>query len=338
MENEFGDYFAVKRKPKILWIDDDNNRKKQASNLSDATGLSVEFISLKDKDVLKQVAEMRAKYTPSLVIIDHVLNNTESANWTQSGSTLVGFFRESWAGCPIFGVTAAQNLGKIDIERYAYDELIDLTNFSNYIGLVPNIIDGFRKCKKVKGIRGWIGLLKPPENEIERINECIPHDVKTGVRKIGFASRAYRWFSRKFYRMPGFLYDIDWVATFIGVKTDKVQKYLKAFDKSKYDGIFNNPSIPRWWKANLYDAIYGKCKDKNAFCRSPQDVANEVLGVPQKHRSICYVCGEKWPDTIAYVDKSDNASVEQMHLKCTLAHPLYPYEPMFEEVRLMKVG
>ena len=322
-------------KPKILWIDDDENRKKQALNLSDETGLVVEFVSLRDKDVLKQVDEIRHKYMPSLVIIDHVLNNTKSANWTQSGSTLVGFFRESWAGCPIFGVTAAQNLRRIDIERYAYDELIDLTNFSNYIHLMPNIIAGFKKCKKVNSIDGWISLLEPPKNETGRINGCIPHEVKTDVQKIGFASRAYRWFSKKFYGMPGFLYDKDWVATFIGVKKEEVGRYLKTFDQAKYNGIFNNPDIPRWWKAKLHQLIHDKCKSKNTAFRSSQDIANEVLKVKQKFSSECHVCGEKWPETVAYVDDSPNASTKQMHLRCTFAHPLYRYEPMFEEIRVM---
>jgi len=336
MENKFGDYLTVKPKPKILWIDDDANRKKQASNLSNETGLVVEFFSLRGKDVLEQIHEMKGKYIPKLIIIDHVLNNTKSTDLLKSGSTLVGFFRESWAGCPVFGVTAAQNLKKIDIERYAYDELIDLTNFSSYIQFIPNVIEGFKKCKKVKTIDGWISLLKPPKNERERINACLPHDVKTDVQKIGFASRVYRWFSRKLYGMPGFLYDKDWVATFIGVKKREVEKYLKFFDNAKYQGIFNNPDIHRWWKAKLYEDIYGKSKDANAFHRSTQDVANDVLKVPSKDQSVCYVCGKKWPDTVAFVDKSDNASVKQMHLKCTVAHPMYRYEPMFEELRIMR--
>jgi hypothetical protein len=164
----------------------------------------------------------------------------------------------------------------------------------------------------------------------------MPHDTKTDVEKKGFANRAYRWFSKTFYRMPGFLYNTDWVATFAGVKVEAIDKYLKYFDGAKYDGIFNNPNDLRWWKAKLYQVIYSKSKDENAASRSPQDVGNEVLKVKEKERSTCYVCKEKWPDTIAYVDESDGASAEQMHLRCTVAHPDYPYEPMFEEIRVMR--
>jgi len=322
-------------KNQILWIDDDERRKRQAENLKDETEMNVVFISLKRKDVQAVLNEIRGEYTPSLIIIDHVLNNTNSGDWAQSGSTLVGFFRETWVRCPIFGITAAPNLKRIDTEKYAYDELINFTNFSNYIHYIPNVIKGFKQCAKIKDIEQWVNFLKPPKDEIERIKTCMPHETKIDVEKKGFASRSYRWFSRKFYHLPGFLYNKEWVATFAGVKIDAIDKYSRYFDDAKYNGIFNNPDDTRWWKATLYHAIYSKCRDENAASRSPQDVANEVLKVSQKNQSVCFVCGEKWPETVAYVDDSPNASTKQMHLRCTVAHPLYPYEPMFEEIRVM---
>ncbi len=322
-------------KAQILWIDDNEDRKRRASNLEDETGMTVEFVSLRQKDVSSVLDKIRAEQAPSLIIIDHVLNNTRSGNWTQQGSTLVGFFRESWVGCPVFGITAAKNLEKIDIERYAYDELIDFVDFGNYIHYIPNVVKGFKQCKKVKSIDEWINLLKPPKDETERIKECIPHYTKIDVEKKGFTSRAYRWFSRKFYDMPGLLYDKDWVATFAGVKKESVEKYLKYFNAAQYKGLFNNPKALRWWKVKLYHTVYSKCKNQNAASRSTQDVTNQVLKVPKKDRSKCYACDEEWPEIVAYVDDSPNASLEQMHLRCTVAHPLYPYEPMFEEVRIM---
>jgi len=326
----------MSKKTQILWIDDNEDRKRRATNLEDETGMTVEFVSLRQKDVSSVLDKIRAEQAPSLIIIDHVLNNTKSGDWTQQGSTLVGFFRESWVGCPVLGITAAKNLEEIDTEKYVYDELLDITDFSNYIHCIPNIVKGFKQCSNVKDINQWINLLKPPKDEKERISTCIPHEVKTNVNKKGFASRSYRWFSRKFYGMPGFLYDKDWVATFIGVKREEVERYLKFFDNAKYNGIFNNPDIPRWWKAKLYQIVYSKSKDqKDTFCSS-QYLANQVLKVPKKDRSKCFACGEEWPETVAYLDESSNATLKQMHLRCTVAHSLYRYEPMFEEVRVMK--
>lgn len=217
MENKSGDNSPMSSKDQILWIDDDESRRRQSDNLKEETGMNTIFISLRNENVQTKLADIRSKYNPSLIIIDHVLNNTKSGEWAKLGSTLVGFFRETWERCPIIGITAAQNLKKIDTEKYAYDELINFTDFSNYIHCIPNIVKGFKQCLRMKGINDWINLLKPPKDEKERINTCIPHDVKTDVVKKGFASRSYRWFSRKFYHLPGFLYNKEWVATFAGV-------------------------------------------------------------------------------------------------------------------------
>jgi len=322
-------------KDQILWLDDDESRETQSDNLEEKTGIHTKFVSLRNENVQKIIADIRDEYNPNLIIIDHILNNTKSGDWAKLGSTLVGFFRETWERCPIIGITAVQNLKKIDTEKYAYDELINYTDFSNYIRFIPNIVKGFKQCTKVKDINKWINLLEPPKEERERISLCIPHDMKTDVEKKGFASRAYAWFSRKFYRLPGFLYNKEWVATLIGIKIDAVDKYLRYFDDAKYNGIFNNPDDTRWWKAKLYQSIYSKCKDENAASRIPQEVANKVLKVENKFRSKCHVCGKQWPETMAYVDDSENASLKQMHLRCSIAHPLYEYEPMFEEIRIM---
>ena len=322
----------------ILWIDDNPDREKRAIQLEEATGLKVQFISVKGMDLEQELPTIRAKAQPGLVIIDHVLNGTTSQHWAQFGSTLAGFFRETWPGCPIFGITAAGNLGAIDFERYAYDELIDYDTFSAYVQYVPNVIDGFGKCSKVRDINEWIRLLKPPKGEDERIEGCIPCDAKTQVDKNGFPNRIYRWFRGHFYAMPGFLYDREWVATFVGVKKERIDKYLSYLNAAHYSGLFNHPSDPRWWKAQLYQVLYSKYSGDDASYRSSQEIAANVLNIGRQDQSRCYVCHEKWPEVLAYVDATDTASRQQMHLKCTMPHPHFAYEPMFEEIRVMGEG
>ena len=323
-------------KPQILWIDDNPDRKKQAMDLENDSGRKVEFIPAKGKNIEELIEKIINEYKkPKLVIIDHVLDKTNSKIGTRFGSSLVGILRDTWDTCPFLGISAAGKIARIDIGEYAYDELIEGDRFSEYIRYIPNVIEGFKKCTKVDSVERWINLLKCPKEEKNRIKECIPRNIKANVQKKGFANRAYRWFSKKFYSTPGFLYDKNWVATFAGVKIEAIDKYIKYFNSAKYDGIFNNPDSMRWWKATLYRKIYSKSKDINVATRSSQDVANEVLKVKKKFRSKCHACGEVWPDTMAYVDDSENASMKQMHLRCTVAHPDYRYEPMFEEIRVM---
>jgi len=326
----------MRKNAQILWIEDDPQTEQRAVQLEEDTGMSVEFICVRGKDLEEELSNINKGYSnPNLIIIDHVLNDTRSEQWARLGSSFTGFFRAMWEKCPVFGITRAENREEIDIERYAYDELMDYTRFSEYIEYIPNVVEGFKKCRKVDSIEKWIALLKGPKDESERIKGCMAHDAKTDFEKKGFANRIYRWFRTKFYKMPGFLYDSDWVATFAGVKKEAVKKYLKHFESAKYEGLFNDPGRPRWWKAKLYEVIYGKCEDENAAYRGSQDVANEVLRVKKQDRSKCYVCGGEWPETVAYVDKKDRVSTEQMHLRCTVAHPDYQYEAMFEEIRMM---
>ena len=338
MENKFGDNSAMKSKAQILWIDDNAERKKQATDLQDESHMNVKFIYVKNKNLADVVVDIRESYKPELVIIDQILDKTSSDSLTRLGSTLAGSIRETWEKCPILGITAKTKLPQIDIEELAYDELIEGDRFSEYVRYIPNIIEGFKKCGKVKDIEEWITLIKAPKEEVERIKGCMPYDARTeeGVQKKGFANRVYRWFRTKFYGMPGFLYDRDWVATFAGVKKEAIRKYMKNFESARYSGVFNDPDDPRWWKSKLYEVIYRKCGDQNAAYRISQDVANEVLHVKKGDISKCYVCKEEWPETIAYVDRSKTASVKQMHLRCTVAHPDYPYESMFEEIRIME--
>lgn len=285
----------------ILWIDDNPDREKRATQLGEDTGMNVEFISLKGKDVEAELPGIRRRPRPGLVIVDHVLNNTKSEMWARFGSTLAGFFRETWPGRPIFGITAAKNLKEIDVETQAYDELIDFTEFSKYVAYLPQVVEGFEKCAKVKSLDEWIGVMKCPNEEVERMRICLPHELKMGFNKPGFANRAYRWFRRICYGLPGFLYDRDWVATFAGVKQNAIDKYLKYFNGAEYAGVFNDPDDPRWWKAKLYQMLYTRCEDENASYRSTQDVANELLKVTDDDRSKCRVCRQKWPEILAYV-------------------------------------
>jgi hypothetical protein len=336
LEYRSGDTFAMKSLARVLWVDDNPDREKRAIQLEEATRIKVQFVSVKGRDLQKELPIIRDSPRPGLVIIDHVLNATTSQGWVSLGSTVAGFFRETWPGCPVFGITAARNLGAVDFERHAYDELIDYDIFSTYVRYIPNVIEGFRKCNRVRGVDQWISLLKPPKDEVERIRRCMPHDTKTAFEKNSFANRIYGWFRRRFYMMPGFLYDKDWVATLAGIRKDATDKYLKHFTSALYNGVFDDPDNPRWWKAKLYQLIYAKCQERDAPPRVIQDAATRMLHVREKDQSTCYSCKQKWPDTIAYVDGSDTATREQMHLRCTVAHPLYSYEAMFEEMRVMR--
>ena len=322
-------------KNKILWVDDNDDRDSMASTLGDATNSIVDFVSVNDKDLEKEVARLREKQTPDLVILDHVLDKTSSEQWAKLGSTLAAFFRETWPQCPIVGVTSAPRIEEIDIELCLYDDLFEYEQFTKYINYVPNIINGFKKCSSITSISQLIDSIAVHKDEAEQLKSCMPHSIKTGLEKQGFVSRFYHWFRKKFYERPGFLYDKNWLATLIGVKNEVVDSYLPRLTSALYRGVFVDPDQPRWWKAEVQEIILKECDIKEVASSSFQHIANKVLDVKTDDVSTCYACKANWPEIYAFVDETPGASRHQMHLRCTLAHSLYSYEPMFEEVRVM---
>ena len=51
-------------KDQILWIDDDESRRRQSENLKEETGMNVIFISLRNKNVQTELVDIRKRYIP----------------------------------------------------------------------------------------------------------------------------------------------------------------------------------------------------------------------------------------------------------------------------------
>ena len=321
---------------RIVWIDDNTERQQLGQTLQDTIDIKTDFVTVEGKNLKEEMLKLVSTQEPDLLIIDHVLDKAITEDWTKYGSTLANILREKgWETCPIIGVTAADKYVMVDIERYNYDDLIQFENFSDYVEYIPNIIEGFEKCKKVDSIDKLINLLGTPEIEKERLTTSLPHNLKTEITKKRFPSRVHHWFKNRFHKYAGFLLDTMWVATFIGVKNENIQEYLQQLETAKYNGIFDNPKSPRWWRVKLYESIFGNEEPENIY-KTTQEKACEKLNVQEVHKSECYACHDKWPEIMAYVDESDNADIKQMHLRCTTSHPNYSPEPTYEEISLMK--
>jgi hypothetical protein len=319
----------------ILWIDDNSDRKAMSSHLERLTGIHVDFVCVDGVKLNEWLADTLQAEEPSCVLIDHVLNKAaKSELHIEKGSTVAAMMRERWIACPIIGVTAALNLKDIDIERLAYDDLVNYDEFGAFALYLGSVIEGFKKLGNVLECSVFSLLLDSPECEREVIYSCMPEDLKSEPLKKNFASRAYHWVRTVFYLRPGFLYDRDWLATLIGVRKEAVEKYLPRLEAAQYSGIFGDPSNVRWWKAKLYELIQASGV-VGVSERLLQDVANEWLNVLTDERSVCYCCGGELPETMAYTDESDGAGYEQMHLECTTAHSKFRFRPGFEEVRVM---
>ena len=315
---------------RIVWIDDDPGRERTADDLG------AKFVNVENKDLAQKIEELLDGPAPALVILDHVFNRTTTKNPVfQKGSTIAEAIKEKWPSCPVVGVTNVDNVQDIDLRtRETYDILFPFHDFHEYIDGIDAIRKGFALVTrtKAKTARKLITLLRPPENDVDRLVAALPDDLKKSFRDPSIASRLYRWTNGLMGR-PGFLYDKLWAATFLGLNESGFQKVTRRFKKAEYTGIFARSDDPRWWSSRLSDLLYGQREP--ASDELSWHVGRRLRGLEKQHYSRCHVCREDFPETVAYLDAASDQQ-QAMHLKCTVLHPRYQRELYFEDIRMMQ--
>jgi CheY-like chemotaxis protein len=320
------------RTKKIVWIDDNPDRGRTADELG------AEFINVRGADLAETVAALLSRPQPSLVILDHILDKTATKNpLFKRGSTIAEAIKEQWADCPVVGVTNADNVKKIDVRtQRTYDALFPFSQFGAYAKRIEAIRQGFLVIAKTKAqsARVLVDLMKPPEDELERLVSALPDDLKKSFQDASVASRLYSWVDRLMDR-PGFLYDRLWAATLLGLNESGFQKVCEQFKKARYAGVFSADDYPRWWSNRLTELLHKRSKPESE--ELSWHAGRRLRGIKKEHYSRCYVCGEEFPDTVAFLDAVSDEQ-RAMHLKCTALHPRYKRELYFEDIRMMREG
>ncbi len=315
----------------IVWIDDNPGRARTADDLG------AEFVNVQNKDLAPKVEKLLNGPAPALVILDHVLDKTTTKNPVfLKGSTIAEAIKEHWPCCPVVGVTNVDNLQDIDERtKGIYDALFSFQDFSQYIDRIDAIKKGFAFVARTKTTtaRQLVQLLKPPEDEVERLVRALPYDLKKSFRDPSVGSRLYRWIEGLMAR-PGFLYNKFWAATFLGLTESGFQKVAGRFKKGKYTGAFARSDDPRWWSSRLSELLYKQSDPQTK--EMSWHTGRRLPGIKKHHFSRCYACDdESPPETVAYLDAVSNEQYA-MHLKCTELHPRYKRELYFEDVRMMR--
>lgn len=319
------------RSKAIVWIDDNPGRKRTAEDLG------AKFINVENKDLAPKVEEFLTGPQPPLVILDHVLDKTTTTNPVfQKGSTIAEAIKERWPSCPVVGVTNVDNIKDIDVRTMRiYDALFPFQNFSQYIDRINAIKKGFAFVSRTKAMAAskLVRLLKPPEDEVERLVAALPDDLKKSFRDPSVASRLYRWIEGIMDR-PGFLYNKLWAATFLGLTESGFRKVQGRFKQGKYTGVFARSDDPRWWSSRLSELLYKQ--GEPASEEMSWHVGRRLRGIKKDHYSRCYACNdESPPETVAYLDAASDQQ-RAMHLKCTVLHSRYQRELYFEDIRMMQ--
>ncbi len=316
---------------KIVWIDDNPKRETTAQDLK------AEFINVRNGNLEDAVKNLLEGNQPRLVILDHILDKTATENPVfKRGSTIAEAIKEQWPSCPVIGVTNLNNIDDIDQRtRETYDELFPFHNFREYLDRIDSIEKGFSFIAKQSPSKmtDVIKLLKPPEEELDRLVAALPDGLKEPALDASVGSRLYRWVDHLMKR-PGFLYDRLWAATLLGLNESGFIKVEEQFKKGKYTGVFSVGSDPRWWSRRLTALLYEMCPAEPG--EFSWQTGRRLDGITRRFYSRCYRCdSDSPPETVAYLD-SESDEQQPMHLECTVLHPGYKRELYFEDVRMMK--
>ena len=323
----------------IIMFDDSGNRQNLQILLEELSGYTVNFIDLKDKNVIEEMntAKRKQHKDPDLVLVDYILDKTsqDSKTLMPRGTSLADIIRGQWPACPIIALTAAYKECVNDIAHDVFDDIVPLDNLSKLVEFIPSIIEGYQTLKTTgKSLDDLFSIMIAPENQRSELAAIVPEDVKISFGKMPIcAHRVFRWFRKEFFPWAGPLYDRRWASVLLGVDEEQFERYQPSIESAKYNGIFNNPDELRWWKASIYEAVLPDSTQR--FSISIQQAACEELNINEEHFSKCYKCHEKWPEVLAYVDEGTDKEMHPMHLRCTCEHSCAEIRPFYEERRVM---
>jgi CheY-like chemotaxis protein len=325
---------------RFIWIDDDNGREEASVNMSKALDVKIYFENVHGKEIDEELSRILDAYNgnpPDLVIMDHVLSQLASGI-VRKGSTAATRIKEKWSECPVISVTAAINNHSEEIDTRqedAYENMFPSDHISDYYQTIKSISDGFKSLKENRPQTpdDLPKVLNCPEIDRARLMKILPNKIK--IRK-NFNDRSllievYKWLNSIFFKRPGFLYDELWAATYLGLSLEGFKIVTKEFEKAKYNGPFQDPSQPRWWKSSLKEILVEKFEELGL----PWVIGRKLVRDKELY-SKDHVKEEEFPETVAAEDDSIPPIWYPMKLKYTEPHPSFENLLFFEELRIMK--
>jgi CheY-like chemotaxis protein len=323
----------MSKKLRFIWIDDNPQREAESENIRARLGVSMKFVSVKNKNLIDELNAVLKLHEPDLIIIDHKLEDIKSGIF-KTGSTAAAFLREKWPQCPIICVTAVDQSEVDSQQRSLYEEIYSITKISKYDDSVLSIAKAFKVLRKSrpKKITTLLNLIQAPREEHERLKAILPKELKEDFTNKSLYVNISHWIRKTLLMRPGFLYDSLWAATLIGIKEESFKRIEKQFSDARYEGIFLDQSERKWWKSKLLSIL----SEKVDVAGLPWEKGRKLPGIKKVDHSKCYASGEDYPETVAFIDETRNSKRAQMRLHQTIPHPSYEDLLFFEEIRMMK--
>lgn len=252
---------------RILWLDDDKQRlarlQKQVAPALKSLGFSFETMEFgADFSDIDGALTKIHNANPTLLVIDHFLDNRACATLPRTGAAWSLMLREKYPQIALVGVSAIgtgdfTTLQEIQyIERFALDHLLDKTRLHE----LGAIATGYRKvwqsfkrqAPNPSGIMRW---LKAPRSQHDTLSACLPGDFLApwdNTTPHLFA----RWVWHRLLGSSGFTYDNLETATIAGLSVAGLAFIEDKLRPAKYAGVFASETRPRWWASEVSAVLY----------------------------------------------------------------------------------
>ncbi len=336
---------------RVLWINDDEGESARARRglESSNAGAVVEVEPCLPSDLANMLRE-----DWDIFLVDFVLSKPATPSgegYPDEGLAAAGRIREKVQDRPIYLVS-----GWVSSDTPVPD-LFDFIIFT------PDLLRDGRKLLRQDGLdyqqvrraqKGTFSsvasLLAAPEESCDALRQMLPPTMREGfpcrnseVKKeaaplvLSPVLAFSRWVRYQLLAYGGPLLDDLRAATLLGVDEGYFGSKLSQREEiadAVYSGVFAG-SQNRWWRSLLCKAAFSAEKAQAMASARPSEVAPEVFGVPQEHRSECAVCGAGLPETVAS-DEDDVEVVRPVHVSCSRPDPTRDAPSLFDELRLFE--
>ncbi|KJV27309.1 hypothetical protein [Pantoea sp. SM3] len=271
-------------------------------------------------DFIKQTSDDQIKIMPDLIIIDYKLSggsNTKSERYHGTGYSMTSYCKERFSDVPCYLISQLID-HDVSVSEH-YDKKLShgfLTRLSGRDNLASDCLS-YKSLKdfmsEFKGQELITKVLKVPHEEMTNLKVATPSEFwnelnfeqpKSITDSESIIIKFTKWVNSTLLVKRGPLINSLELATLLGVSESFFKEGLingepleNLFSEERYTGLFCESFPPKWWAQQSYNKIMEILEWQGGA--EPWKVFPAKLNIPEEYQSVCPVCGNKFPETVA---------------------------------------
>ena len=311
----------------ILFIDDElnsSNETRANSRVELVNQLNKDhrfkIISFHPVDFIKQSGEDQIKVSPDLIIIDYKLgsgSNTESERYNGTGYSMTSYCKERFPDVPCYLISQLID-DDISVSEH-YDKKLSHGFLTRQTGkdILASDCESYRTLRnhieQYQNAQLIITSLNVPEEEVDNLKIACPSEFwnELALRKPqnitdgeSLFIKFTKWLNTIFLMKRGPLINSLELATLLGVSKDffdtgeiNGSPLKDLFNGKRYTGLFHKSFPEKWWAQECYNEAMNILDGESGS--DPWKLFPIIMSVPKEYWSVCSVCNENFPETVA---------------------------------------